>query len=463
MATNLTFTAHARIDQNGELIAADEPLASFHRRSGGELPGPLVTPALIELVRKSRALGLRLSRPIAAQDDRERITAWIEVAPAEGGTSIAIASWQVHPLGEDDARVDTVQRTAMARQMSELSVRLGARQDVLAVLQASEHLANIAERMRGGTGQPWTDFVTFKGNAHRQPLHWRLLDGSKVMLEGSERQWTACLIPFGRHLPGSDGFELHLVADKSPPQVEPAVPQAQALTPRVGLGEDIAPVLRQPVSRIIANAETIRTQLAGPLAQEYSNYAQDIASAGEHLLSLIDDLSTLEAVEDEDFSTASEPVDLADVARRASGILRVRAKERGISIDAPKPGESVPATGEFRRVLQILLNILGNAIRYTPEGSDVWIRAEVDNGRASVTIADMGEGLDEAQQERVFAKFERLGRSGDGGSGLGLYISRKLAEAMGGTLSVESAKGQGARFTLELPADDSWIEGGGNS
>ena len=70
-------------------------------------------------------------------------------------------------------------------------------------------------------------------------------------------------------------------------------------------------------------------------------------------------------------------------------------------------------------------------------------------------IADQGEGLSEEQQARAFEKFERLGRAGDGGTGLGLYISRKLARAMDGDLTVESAEGQGARFTLELPADKS--------
>jgi signal transduction histidine kinase len=164
-----------------------------------------------------------------------------------------------------------------------------------------------------------------------------------------------------------------------------------------------------------------------------------------------DDLTTLELVEDEEFSPAPDKIDLADVARRAVGILGVRARERGITVDAPEDGETAPAIGEFRRVLQILLNLLGNAIRYTPEGSEVRLRVEQDGARARVIVADQGEGLDEAQQERVFRKFERLGRSGDGGSGLGLYISRRLAEAMGGTLTVESARGQGARFILELP------------
>jgi signal transduction histidine kinase len=213
-------------------------------------------------------------------------------------------------------------------------------------------------------------------------------------------------------------------------------------------------VLRQPIARIIANAETIRTRLAGPLAEEYSNYAADIAAAGQHLLALIDDLADLEVVEADEFTTAPDRIDLADVARRAVGILGVRAQERGIAIDAPDHDESLPAIGEFRRVLQVLLNLIGNAIRYTPEGSQIWVRLEGADGKASVTVADQGQGLSDDQQGKVFEKFERLGRSGDGGSGLGLYISRKLARAMGGELSVESALGQGARFTLTLPAGD---------
>ena len=130
----------------------------------------------------------------------------------------------------------------------------------------------------------------------------------------------------------------------------------------------------------------------------------------------------------------------------------MRARERGIGIDAPREGESVPAVGEFRRVLQILLNLVGNAIRYSPEGSVVWLRAEREGARARIVVADQGEGLSAEQQERAFEKFERLGRSGGGGSGLGLYISRRLARAMGGELTVESAPGQGARFTLDLPS-----------
>jgi signal transduction histidine kinase len=159
-------------------------------------------------------------------------------------------------------------------------------------------------------------------------------------------------------------------------------------------------------------------------------------------------------VEADQFNTAPDRIDLADVARRAAGILGVRANERGISIDAPKLGESLPAIAEFRRVLQVLLNLVGNAIRYAPDNSSVWIRLEDAGNRARIIVADQGPGLTDEQQIKVFEKFERLGRSGeDGGSGLGLYISRRLARAMGGDLTVESAPGQGARFVLEVPAD----------
>jgi signal transduction histidine kinase len=120
-------------------------------------------------------------------------------------------------------------------------------------------------------------------------------------------------------------------------------------------------------------------------------------------------------------------------------------------VDAPRAGETLPAIAEFRRVLQVLLNLVGNAIRYSPANSQVWIRLALEGEMAQVIVADQGPGLAEDQQSRVFEKFERLGRSGDGGSGLGLYISRRLARAMGGDLTVESAPGHGARFILSVP------------
>ncbi|MBN9506076.1 MAG: HAMP domain-containing histidine kinase [Altererythrobacter sp.] len=456
MAAGPPFTARARTDARDWLIEAEEPLAGLQLRGGGELPGIIASPALLELVRKARTYGLCLARAIRAQDDHEQVTAWVEVMPCEhgDGCTIGVSNWQSTPLPDDGGTEAAEARIAVARHLAELSARLGPRQELLAVEVRTEELEDVAGRMREALGSPWTEFALLEGNAQRQPLHWRLLDGARLRLPGSERHWKAHLVPLGGAEPGSAGFELYLVADEPPVDTTPLAEADEKGAPGMAVGREIAPVLRQPIARIIANAETIRTQLAGPLAEEYSHYAADIATAGEHLLALIDDLAALEVVEDEQFTTAPDRIDLADLARRAAGILRVRAGERGIAIDAPKPGESAPAIGEFRRVLQILLNVLGNAIRYSPEGSQVWLRVERDGARSRVIVADQGEGMTEDQQARAFAKFERLGRSDSGGSGLGLYISRRLARAMRGDLTVESAPGQGARFMLDLPADE---------
>ena len=97
-----------------------------------------------------------------------------------------------------------------------------------------------------------------------------------------------------------------------------------------------------------------------------------------------------------------------------------------------------------------MVNLLSNAVRYSPPGSSIWLRTEVEGDLAAVIVADQGKGISEADQLRIFDKFERVDTSEPGGSGLGLYISRTLARAMGGDLSVDSAMGRGARFVLTL-------------
>jgi len=109
------------------------------------------------------------------------------------------------------------------------------------------------------------------------------------------------------------------------------------------------------------------------------------------------------------------------------------------------------ASGEDRAVIQILVNLMGNAVRHSPEGGTVQLAFEKTAGTASVTVSDEGPGIDPADQQRIFERFERADEK-TGGTGLGLAISRRLARSMGGDVSLESAPGEGARFTLTLPA-----------
>ena len=128
MAGPTPFTARALADAQDRLLSADEPLAGFHRRCGGELPGPIVTPALLELVRKSRAYQLRLARAIRAQDDRELVSMWVEIEPAaDGASAIAISNWQGEPLRERPANAEAEHRYAISRHLAEITARLGTR------------------------------------------------------------------------------------------------------------------------------------------------------------------------------------------------------------------------------------------------------------------------------------------------------------------------------------------------
>ena len=338
----------------------------------------------------------------------------------------------------------------MLYQTAGLHALLDTDQRVLSVdlRTADAALVDLAAHWRADRDNVWSKAVELVGVAHRQPLHWRLIDDTAIRIPGSAQIWRARLLPRG-----DVGFDLLLLVDAIS-EIPGAVVVKAELEPSQSwsrlIGRDLAPALRQPINRIVANAETIRTRLAGPLVDEYAGYAADIAEAGRHLLALVEDLADLDAVEAPEFNPAPDRIDLSDCARRAAGILAMRAAERGITLVPPSEDHMVPAVGEFRRVLQILLNLITNAIRYGPEHSTVSVETGGDADTAWIAVCDQGVGLDAEQARHVFDKFERLGRTGDGGSGLGLYISRRLARAMGGDLVV-AQEGAGARFVLSLP------------
>ncbi|QFT77976.1 HAMP domain-containing sensor histidine kinase [Erythrobacter sp. THAF29] len=457
------LAARGLTDEQDRLLTVDGPLADLQESCGGMIPGTLAVPELLNLVQQAREMGLRIAREFSAFDGLETVSGFARIRPLDeaegGGCEVVIENWQRIPAKPTSTREMAERLDAIDRAAAEVTARLDASQRVQLLIGEGGDTGELQALVRDEPGKPWSDYVSLRGVAHRQPLHWRLLDGVECEIPGSERIWRVRLLPLGGDTGEPRGFEMLLVAD-SPLEMSETEADSTADHSRL-IGSALTPVLRQPIARVIANAETIRAKLAGPLRTEYSDYAGNIAAAGQHLAGMLDDLADLEVVEAPGFSTAKDKVDLVDVARRAAGILGVRAQDRSIKLDIPDEGGHALASAEFRRVLQILINLIGNAIAYSPEGSAVTIATgKSGSGMVQISVTDEGPGVSEEQAAKIFDKFERLGRDGDDGndtgSGLGLYISRKLALAMDGDLTLESpadgTKALGARFTLSLPA-----------
>ncbi len=441
-----------RCDLADRLVEADVTLAALHQRCGGDPAGVLAVPALLTLVRQTRVAGVAQMRRIRAVDDGKPITFLAEATPDPHGTRIALTQWRL--AGDTLGELDTAD--AVLNQIAAVHGLLDSEQRVLAVdlreaAGDDPALAALADRWRAAR-QPWHAAVDLIGVATHHPLHWRMLDDVAFRLAGSPTVWRA------RLLPRSDaGFDLLVLPDAAAPMIAITAPAPALASDSRLIGRDLAPALRQPVRRIMASAEIIRTRLIGPLADDYAMYAADIAEAARHLLALVEDMADLDAVESPDFMPARDAIDCADCARRAAAMLTIRAAERDITLVVPPMPSPVPAIGEARRVMQILLNLVTNAIRYSPAQSTITMTCGSDGAHAWIAVADQGPGLSDEQAISVFNKFERLGRSGDGGAGLGLYIARRLARAMRGDLVVAGrgpnlASDAGARFVLTLPA-----------
>ena len=442
-----------RVDAAGRLIAADPPLAALHANAGGSRGGPLSVPQIAALAQLARRLGITVSRAAIAAEEDEDVDLWVRAEPEGEEIALSITGWQRRPAR---APVETAPAAALRDNdfLRAAADWTWETDDTLRVTSLSPGAASAIGRLPVDLiGKQITRLFRFHEDAEGDlPLlaalaeHGRFEGQVAELRGGAQSRYLLSGVPLidgmGRFA-GFRGGAVRIEGGEGAPVVASGAPDA--------FGRRLDAALRGPIDRIVGQAEKLGAADEGPLAADYAGYAADIAAAGRHLLALVDDLVDLQAIERPNFQPAAEEIDLADIARRAAGLLGVRAADKQVTIDGPDEG-AVPATGDFTRVLQILVNLPGNAVRYSPDGGQVWLRTELEGDLAIVIVADQGKGIDAADQERVFEKFERVDPSEPGGSGLGLYIARRLARAMKGDLAVHSAPGQGARFTLTLPA-----------
>jgi PAS domain-containing protein len=444
-----------RLDGEGRLVAADPRLLLLQRSAGGEEGGPLAIPQVATLARLAARLGIVVSRPAVAAEGSGDLDLWVRAEPAEGGILLEIAGWTARPARAPSPAPDSAREADFLRAAADWMWETDSALRLTALSPAAAAAAGKPPSALVG-GQITRLFRLVESEGGELPLLAALaeqtrFDGQVAELRGGRAdRYLLAGIPLigGNGRFGGFRGSASRIGPAAPPAPEPLPPPRNIAG---AFGDRLDKALRVPLARIVSTAEAIGARAEGPLKRDYAGYADDIASAGRHLLALVDDLVDLQAIERPDFVPDEEEIDLADVARRASGLLAVRAAARQVRIDGPALGEALPARGEFKRALQIVMNLLTNAIRYSPDGGMVWIRTDREGDLGALIVADQGKGIAPEDQVRIFDKFERVDPNEPGGTGLGLYIARRLARAMGGDLSVDSAPGQGARFTFALP------------
>jgi signal transduction histidine kinase len=210
--------------------------------------------------------------------------------------------------------------------------------------------------------------------------------------------------------------------------------------------------LRTPLNAVIGFSEAFMVDSDPGRRREY---VQSIHEAGRHLLSLIDDILDVTRSETTGFAITESPVDIVALAEGAVRVMQATAATAQVAVQAALPARLPLVRADELRLRQVLLNLLSNAVKFTPAGGSVSIGAEVEPaGDMVVRITDTGIGMRPEDIPRMFEAFTQLDSSLSRrfpGSGLGLYLSRALAEAQGASLTLESAPGAGTTAVLRFP------------
>jgi signal transduction histidine kinase len=211
--------------------------------------------------------------------------------------------------------------------------------------------------------------------------------------------------------------------------------------------------LRTPLNAILGFSEVLSEEMFGEVNEKQAEYLRDILESGRHLLSLINDILDLSKIEAGRMELDLGDFDLPSAIESTLILVRERAGRRGIGLGhAIDPGLGLVHADE-RKLKQVLLNLLSNALKFTPEGGRVDVRAEGRDGVAEISVADTGVGIAPEDQETIFEEFRQVGAAAKKveGTGLGLALSRKFIELHGGRMRVTSEMGKGSVFAFTLP------------
>jgi signal transduction histidine kinase len=213
--------------------------------------------------------------------------------------------------------------------------------------------------------------------------------------------------------------------------------------------------LRTPLNAILGYAELLVDGIYGGLPEKAQGVLERVQNNGKHLLALINDVLDLAKIEAGQLTLTLEDYSLAELVRSVVTATEPLAAAKGLKLASDIADGMPMAHGDARRVSQVLLNLVGNAVKFT-EAGEVEIAAAARNGQFLLSVRDTGPGIAAENQERIFGEFQQIDNANTrkaGGTGLGLAISKRMVEMQGGMISVDSVLGQGSTFRVMLPVE----------
>jgi signal transduction histidine kinase/HAMP domain-containing protein len=211
--------------------------------------------------------------------------------------------------------------------------------------------------------------------------------------------------------------------------------------------------LRTPLNAVLGYAELIEDGIYGEVPEKIHEVMERVQENGRHLLGLINDVLDLSKIEAGQLTLSAVDYGLRELVLGVAAAMEALASAKGLTLEVDVPADLPLARADERRITQVLMNLVGNAIKFTEAGS-VAIRVSVEGNRFLVQVSDTGPGIAEADRERIFGEFQQVDSSSTrkkGGTGLGLAIAKRIVELHGGRIWVESTPGQGSTFAFTLP------------
>jgi PAS domain S-box-containing protein len=261
--------------------------------------------------------------------------------------------------------------------------------------------------------------------------------------------WINLTVSLVRDASGAPDFFVSVVEDVSARRTAELASEAKS-----AFLANMSHEIRTPMNGILGFADLL---LDGELGAEQRRQLRMIADSGRALMRLLNDILDLSKIEAGQMELASEPFELAHALNACLNLVRPSADQKGLALVAAiDPALPHRATGDGLRLRQIVLNLLGNAVKFTAAGSVTLVARALPGERFEISVEDTGPGIDPDRQAAIFQKFvqaDALTAERYGGTGLGLSISAQLARLMGGTLALDSTPGKGSRFILTLPLE----------